>query len=187
MSDIPPESKHRWFQFDLRALLVLVTLAAVAFWLFSSQPRWRLAREQADFEESLKLLKAGIKIRDAQKLLRWKTCTMAWSGTVFTRAREPITVNYYSWSNVCYLVCYIQPQLDLEAGCPRIEVYRLPPVPPEDDAKHQRPNPLVSYVWKSANLIYSGQPFDPRFRLIYSDPPPENAPENNDLPETGQP
>jgi hypothetical protein len=65
MSDAPPKPIRRWFQFGLRSLLILVTLAAIAFWLISSQPRWQLAREQSDFEESLQLLAAGTKPIDA--------------------------------------------------------------------------------------------------------------------------
>jgi hypothetical protein len=42
----PPKRKCRWFQFSLRTLLIVVTLAAVACWVVAD--RQRLIRERDD-------------------------------------------------------------------------------------------------------------------------------------------
>jgi hypothetical protein len=167
-------------RFSLKVLLATVTVCALCSWVyFSIWPAWRLTREEADFEASVKQIKAGMTQSAAGKLLRWKTCLAKGIGAGTTPTGEMVMFGMYSWSNACYCICYILPPPKdgqiMAAPCARVEVYRLPPVP--DNYQSQMNSiggdPLSAYVWDFQSVIYEKRPLPslPSYELIYSDPP----------------
>jgi hypothetical protein len=59
----PPKRKRRWFQFSLRSLLIVVTLAAMACWVIVD--RQRLIRERDDALKRLVDITIQLKNADA--------------------------------------------------------------------------------------------------------------------------
>ena len=99
----------RWRpQFRLRTLLALLTACAALVWVYAiGWPWWALHREQADFEESLKQLKAGTTQDAGSNLVRYKTCFTRMMATGSTPAGEAVVFSVYSWNNACYCICYV--------------------------------------------------------------------------------
>ena len=62
--------RRRWFQFRLRTLLVVVTLAAVASWgYWFGWPWWQNYQQQVRFEAAVRQLKTGMTPDAAEALL----------------------------------------------------------------------------------------------------------------------
>jgi hypothetical protein len=164
-------------QFRLRTLLIALTACAALVWALAiGWPRWSLYREQADFEQSLQQLQAGTTPKAGSNLVRYKTCYTRMMATGNTSAGEPVVFSVYSWPNACYCICYVlaNPSSGDFTVRPtsRIEVYRLPPAPPDNKSpKISGGHPTTNYVWDSqAKMFGSGQDSsDERAVLIYSD------------------
>ncbi len=165
-------------QFRLRSLLISVTVCAVLAWVgVVGWPWWQLYREQAVFEESLKQLRAGTTQRSGGRLVRHETPFTKSMGGGSTPTGEYVLSSVYSWENACYCICYVlsrQPAGDpLRIPTSRIEVYRLPPVPPN----YESPNlaggfPATNYVRDSLPKMFGGRQgkSGEEVVLIYSDP-----------------
>lgn len=165
-------------QFRLRTLLALLTACAALVWVYAiGWPWWALHREQADFEESLKLLKAGTTQDAGSNLVRYKTCFVRMMATGSTPAGEPVVFSVYSWNNACYCICYVlasRPSGNNINNLPtrRVEVYRLPPAPPD----YKSPNltgghPTTNYVWDSQAKMFGKEKYGSGEQavLIYAD------------------
>lgn len=164
-------------QFRLRTLLVLLTVCAALVWAVAiGWPRWSLYREQADFEQSLQQLTAGISQDAGSNLVRYETCYVRMMATGNTPNGEPVVFSVYSWPNACYCICYVlarRPYGDI-TGIPtrRIEVYRLPPAPLD----YKSPNvtgghPTTNYVWDAQAKMFghSDDGSNESAVLVYSD------------------
>ncbi|HTM56291.1 MAG TPA: hypothetical protein VL175_19835 [Pirellulales bacterium] len=167
--------KRRWFRFSLRTLFVVVTMVAASCWVYlAGWPRWQLYREQSDFEESVKQLRAGMTPNEGSNLARFETCVFKGIALGQTPASEQVVFNVYSWPNACYCICYIlsgPPMQDFNAQkTDRIEVYCLPPVPV--DYKSPRTvsgdgNPIAPYVLDSQSKMFGDTQSDEL--LVHSD------------------
>jgi len=170
--------KRRWFRFSLRTLFVVVTMVAASCWVYlAGWPRWQLYREQSDFEESVKQLRAGMTPNEGSNLARFETCVFKGIALGQTPASEQVVFNVYSWPNACYCICYIlsgPPLQNFNAQkTDRIEVYRLPPVPADYKSlkgTHSRNGgPIGPYVLDSQPKMFGGPNSGERPHVVHSD------------------
>src|SRR5215831_2879245 len=123
-------------RFRLRSLLLIVGLFALACWAYwIGWPWWQLHLEQADFEASIRQIKAGSSQEAARKLVRSKTAVKIIVEPGENAAGELVSYEVYCWKNAYYCICYVPgtvvSQDAYSVPCRRIEVYRLSPPPPD--------------------------------------------------------
>jgi len=182
MTEIKP--KRRWFSFSLRALLVVVTMAAVGSWAcWVAWPWWQAYREQAQFEAAVRQLKIGdpnlldnhllptknndswFSTGDGKFLyLTGKFIRSTFSYCIVCTARTPKPMTKFDWVNV--------------------SVYRLNHAPPNYQPYRDHDcsafkeytsgwSREIKYVFDFADFILGdaedGRHFE--YELIYSDPP----------------
>jgi hypothetical protein len=130
--------RRRRFQISVRLLLIGVAVSAVAFWVYwFGWPRWQLYREQAEFEESVRALKAGMSVEEATKLVRWNRKVKRYT-QAFDSKENSVVLAWYPWRNAIYCIYYVEAKSDgssMKVPCVSIEVFRIPPVPREYTAK----------------------------------------------------
>jgi hypothetical protein len=192
------QSPRRWLRFSLRTLVLLLTVTAVATWMYSDGwQRWRWYREQQEFEQQVRGLKAGQRMREFQASSR-KIVTHKSAVRGTQRIEVPKYARYirYDWPNATYIVycdLNVEPPLwpDITKAT-RVEVYRLSAIPshyaPKASAAQdilgriQSMNQMTPWSWDDDALLFtvdflqmiSGNRQDSlgfEYELIYADPP----------------
>ena len=175
--------KRRWFRFSLRALLAVVTLAAVGSWAYwVAWPWWQAYREQIGFEAAVRELRiSGGDSIHLERLPLQRSDT--------THSTRDINLSYdigkYVRRNASYcIVCSLRHKFEFL----KISAFRLQHAP--DDYQPYREHNLtgrgtltagqlreLKYIDDFADFIL-GDAQDGRryqYELIYSDPPDKAA------------
>jgi len=136
----------------MRSIFLLTTIAAIGCWIpWVALPRWRIYREQAAFEESVLLLRAGVTPAEAIKAIRWPS-----KSTTFTMTHDyegkPVVVLQYEWPNVVYFVYFVvknTPTIRDQSMEPSVsvEVFRAPGVPLDYQAKSKGGQKKATRAW----------------------------------------
>jgi hypothetical protein len=184
-----PSEHRRWFQFRLRTLLVVVTLAAVASWgYWVGRPWWQNYQQQVRFEAAVRQLKTGMTPDAAEALLPVKDdyfLIMQWQSGGMKEAMGRHVLN-----NSVYCVLYKFDRVaDRTTPCVSVLVFRLPHVPRGMAQADGNPDPGVAkdkmdppppggilteqyfnyFFWFTSVDRKTNPGFE--YELIYSDPP----------------
>jgi hypothetical protein len=139
-------NRRRWFRFSLRSLIIFVTAGAALSWAyFFGWPWFSAYYEQVRFERAAKQLKVGdstfsvMGAFTAAGLLAPKK--MAPTSYTSTESHTLFGLSQFVLKNAVYFV-YLEYPKDysgglLSAPSVRVEVFRLPPVPPEYQAQRK--------------------------------------------------
>jgi len=171
--------KRRWFQFSLRALLVLVSIVAIGSWAYwVAWPWWQAYREQAQFEAAVRQLKiSGFNPASMDRLPKQTSDSQVGTGD----AKFNYIVGKYVRANASYCIVFTDhwPTEPRTFQPIKIAAYRLQhaPIDYRPYRDHDVPNTgrlrEIKHVEDFADFIL-GDPEDGRhfeYELIYSDPP----------------
>jgi hypothetical protein len=130
-------SDRRWLRFGPRSVLLLLTVAAVVSWIWwDGAARWRWHREQTQFETAVKRLKVGGTFDQAMVDVDLSAPSL---GYIDDGAGNQIAVSY-RWPNAIY----VMNRRHAGSNVVSVEVFRLPPAPPDYEATTTRGRETVS-------------------------------------------
>ena len=143
---------RRRFRFGLRTLLVVVTLAAVGSWGFwFGWPAWQAFQLRKTFESNVRSLKVGDHPTSTSNLAGAKN-----DGLIVLQQAEATSwktgMCSYELPGATYCVFGEFPRLSLGTECVRIEVYRLPPMPPGYRSQRSKSNAPLKYMSSHSDL-----------------------------------
>jgi len=181
-----PSSQRRRLRFGLRAALVGTTLVAVASWLYwDGWPRYRVFREQRQFEAAVRALtKAPLHREAGTALARFHR---TFGVTLSDQSRHQSGYIVYEWPNAMYFV-YFPAKDSPHFKHTAMELYRLKPALAKYTAQTDSGRRLVerfedhgdderlnrAAYWGDFNGMISGNRSDSlgfEYELIYSAPP----------------
>ena len=160
--------KPRWFRFSLRALLVLVTRAAVASWgYWIGWPWWENYRLHQEFERSAKEIKINMTVGDAIDQMGHKVGEVSHEHYRQLNGKE-IFFSRYRWPDSEYCIYYVIGKTSgnspYQGTISSVEVFRLPP-------RSYQGNDFLEFI-SGDRKSNSGL----QYELIYSDPPRGETP-----------
>jgi hypothetical protein len=193
--DDPPVTRRRWTAFSLRTVMIVVTVGAIASWMYwTAWPRWKIYRQQMAVESGAKQLKVGSTAMQGMQLLGGKRLAPTSFTSTWPLGRKMYGRTDYVWRNAIYCILYTYPEgysgpLS-SAPCESVALYRL--APPKNLEVNWQPNiseqetwalnhPQLSnylrdFSWHALVQDEAAKSNIPRveFELLYSDTPVTN-------------
>jgi hypothetical protein len=163
----PTTLRRRWSQFSLATIFVLTTLVAIGCWgYWVALPRWRLYQQQMAFEESVKLLRSGVTLSAANKVICWPSKETT-SMQTYDAQRRPVEMVIYDWPNATYFVYYVLLEMPndrrfRQPSCISVEVFCVPPIPLDYQVKSEKRRDKANRSKRenAAKFAYCGDYFD---------------------------